>query len=144
VIEFNWEDIKALGQSYPARLIGNKNLISSASALKQPDSEAELIIIFRSRLGRIFRGGLVFIAGLLVTALSALIPVIHFILVPLCLIVTLVATLFAGMNAKLIAGGQGTCPYCTAKVRIFQRRWTAAFIDRCEACSKQFEVRSLN
>lgn len=79
---------------------------------------------------------------LLLTALSAFLPLIHFVLVPTLFIVTIVVILSALKRRKFIDSGSGTCPACDASFHIRRRRFSLPFADVCGQCGRQVIIRN--
>ena len=105
-------------------------------------SEGKLTIIIPTRAQRIGKAmGLGFLM-LLVTALSALIPMVHFIAVPMFLLITIGVVISCLRSSEIIEQGSGACPACKAPFRILKRRFRLPFSDVCEGCGRQVNVRA--
>ncbi|RIL05350.1 MAG: hypothetical protein DCC75_11780 [Proteobacteria bacterium] len=68
--------------------------------------------------------------------ISIFIPIAHFILVPLFLILALIMIPIAARSSQTILAGEGKCPYCQAHFRLFKRRYAFPISDICEGCSR--------
>lgn len=106
-------------------------------------AEGELEISTPSAGARLGRGALTFLAGLLATGVMALVPILHFVLVPIGAIMTVFLTRRAVKTTAYITGGSGTCPACSASVRIFPRKDEKVFTDICDGCKRALVVRQL-
>lgn len=80
--------------------------------------------------------------GVIVTTFLALIPALHFVLVPIGLVLTALMVLSAFRSRTQLLGGSGPCPYCNHTLTIFPRRATFPFHDVCEQCRRQVTVES--
>lgn len=89
---------------------------------------------------RFFRSGLALVGCLFLTLLMIGVPLLHFILVPAGLIISLVVGGRVFSRKELIAGGRGPCPKCQAAVVIFKRSLKLPFQECCEHCRKEFTV----
>lgn len=76
----------------------------------------------------------------LVTCLSALIPIAHFVLVPGMVVVTLIFTVKRFLNRAIIEGGEGVCPHCATPFRVFRRGVTRQYSDVCEGCKREVTI----
>ena len=76
----------------------------------------------------------------IITAVTALIPILHFIIVPLMLILTFIIVAASLRKSKIIESGAGTCPYCNAPFRVCTRRLKVPFGDVCESCHRRVVV----
>ncbi len=77
----------------------------------------------------------------IVTVLSAFLPLVHFVAVPLLLITTVLVVCSALKSREFIDGGTGTCPACNAAFHIRRRRKSLPFTDVCGQCGRQVIVR---
>ncbi len=68
------------------------------------------------------------------TLLSAVIPGLHFILVPLGLIVTIVMSVKTFSQASKIIDGSGTCPKCKKGFRLEPGNAIFPYKDTCSNC----------
>ena len=75
--------------------------------------------------------------GLLITLFSVAIPLLHFILVPLGLILTVVLVNMTFRKKEIIAGGHGKCAFCNADIEFVRRGAKFPFLERCGACSRE-------
>jgi len=82
------------------------------------------------------------VAVLLLTALSVFIPILHFVLVPLGLITTLLVALRIFATPKIILSGEGICGACSGKIHIRKRRFGLPFDDVCENCHRAVTIKS--
>jgi len=105
-----------------------------------PDAVIELEVSSLALMERMVRTGGLVLAMLLATAVSALIPIIDFIAVPLMLIATVIVGISSLNRTKVIKGGAGKCPHCDSPFRIYPRRYTLPFTDVCEHCHRQVSI----
>lgn len=83
-----------------------------------------------------FRGGLVLIASIF----CILIPLLHFIVVPLGLLLSFIIFSNVYRTDKVILHGDGKCPACGADFRILARKFSENFSDVCEKCQRQVKI----
>jgi hypothetical protein len=87
----------------------------------------------KDRLKRAFKFlGIFWGAGLA----AAFIPLLHFVLVPLLLIIGLVASLTAYSATSVILGGGGPCPECGANLPIARMANKPPLTDLCTQCRR--------
>ncbi|MBX7137376.1 MAG: hypothetical protein K1X83_05280 [Oligoflexia bacterium] len=79
---------------------------------------------------------------LLITAASALIPIVHLIVTPLLLVITVVSAFIPAGSSAMVLSGAGSCPACGAAFRVMARRYTQNFSDVCESCHREITVQS--
>lgn len=89
---------------------------------------------------RILKAGLLSVALLVVTALTALVPILHFILVPVALLLTLVVAAYVFSGKQILRSGEGTCPGCGETFKIFKRKYQLPFSDVCETCLRRVTI----
>jgi len=92
---------------------------------------------------RFKRGIMVLALGLPLTAASVFVPVLHFFLVPLGLIITISISRARFKTEAVILSGSGACPACNATFRIMKRRSVFPFNDICEKCSRNVVIEIL-
>lgn len=102
--------------------------------------DGELEIVEFSSRQRFFRTFWRATIGLLISALLVLVPILHFILVPLGVLLTTLVALSSFRVSKEIAQGRGFCPYCHGPFNIFRRAYRLPFTDICEHCHRQVVV----
>lgn len=78
--------------------------------------------------------------GLFISAILVGIPILHFLLVPIGLIVTAVIVQHALNRTEIISGGEGPCPFCGSSMSFVQRRVKFPFLERCSECSRESTV----
>lgn len=89
------------------------------------------------RLGRaILRGGI----GLALTIVAIFIPIAHFVLVPLGLLVSVLLVISAMNQSGVIESGTATCPSCNATISIYRRSKKFPFTDICESCHRSVTI----
>jgi len=79
---------------------------------------------------------------LLATMFCILIPLLHFVIVPIGLVVTAMVFSRAFAMKKIILHGEGICPACKAEFRILARKYSENFSDVCERCQRQVRISS--
>lgn len=89
---------------------------------------------------RIGKALLCLFVGLVVTAFSILVPLLHFILVPVFLMFTIVATIMAGASGERITSAYGNCPGCSKQFQIHARAPRFPFQDVCDHCHRAVTV----
>lgn len=82
----------------------------------------------------------VFVIGFLLSAASVVVPILHFLLVPLGLIITILLTKNRLNTEAIITSGAGTCPACQAPFQIMKRKFHFPFTDICEKCSRTINI----
>lgn len=80
------------------------------------------------------------LAALVVTGVTVAIPLVHFISVPIGLIVTVIITAKAFGQESVIEGGEARCPYCGAAISLVRRPERYPFLERCGECSREATV----
>jgi len=90
---------------------------------------------------RITRAIIAGVIGIVISAALVLIPILHFFLVPIGLIITFAIVSRRLKTDRVIISGEGTCPACAAPFHILKRGYKLPFTDVCEKCSRQVQVR---
>lgn len=90
-----------------------------------------------SRLVKAFCMGLV---GLFVTLLCVAVPLLHLVLVPLGLLMTVMLVISSCKQVECITGGEGVCPYCHKPLTIVRRKMKFPFFERCDSCSRESSI----
>lgn len=123
---------------------GARDMIQKASLRGDdvPDAPLELTIVEIGLAKRLARSFGLLILLLIITAVTALIPILHFVIVPVMLILTFIVIASSLRKSKIIESGVGACPYCKAPFRVFTRRLRLPFSDVCETCHRQVIVTS--
>ena len=73
-------------------------------------------------------------------AVSVLIPVAHFVLVPALFVAGPIAAYSRFRQASAVAGGEGPCPSCGAKLPIAAARDEWPLFELCEACRASIRI----
>jgi len=89
---------------------------------------------------RIRRTFATFGIGFLITILSVLIPVAHFILVPLGFIATPVIAFLTYRRTENIVSGTAPCPKCQAQIQIQKRAVAWPVNETCQGCSRALSI----
>ena len=116
-------------ESFEIRILGN-----------DVESSATISVKHFSFGMRVFRAIRVGILLLIVTLLMILIPILHFVLVPVGLIFTFIFFSATYKVKSIILGGQGDCPYCNGKLSIHKRSMAFPFEDICDQCGRQVKI----
>ncbi len=103
-------------------------------------SRFELNITELSPAQRFTKAAIVGTSMLIITGLSVLIPLLHFILPPIFLALGIWLTVRAARIKRMIGESEGVCPACQAKFRIFPRALALPFRDVCEGCRREVLV----
>ena len=99
------------------------------------------VLTSRQRYTRaLVRGGL----SLIISVALIVVPVLHFVLFPLGLVITFLIVASSLRQSSFIAHGTGPCPYCGAEFRIFKRGEKYPFSDVCEKCRRQVTIDRAN
>ena len=96
-----------------------------------------------SRSEKFYRSVKIGSFGLLFTCVSVLIPVAHFLLVPLGLLTTMFLTLFSLKQTDCIVGGEATCPHCHLALLIEKQPLRWPIIQGCSGCSRSLHMTPL-
>ncbi len=75
-----------------------------------------------------------------VAIISVLVPIAHFILVPLFFLVGLIAPIFAYFRESIVLGGIGTCPICEEPFEIVRSLDIWPLTDICSHCHNHVTV----
>lgn len=103
-------------------------------------SSGKAIIKTFSRSERIRRAIRVAIIGLVISTLCAFIPILHFFLLPLGLLVSLVCMVWIFKQRALVLIGIGVCPCCGTEFHILRQSAKWPLIDVCEGCGRELQV----
>ncbi|PIU00955.1 MAG: hypothetical protein COT74_00130 [Bdellovibrionales bacterium CG10_big_fil_rev_8_21_14_0_10_45_34] len=77
---------------------------------------------------------------LLATAGFAFVPILHFLLVPLGLLTTIIVGIFSYRQAAKVRGGLGTCPSCDKPFVIAESPPQFPLIDLCTECQQRVQI----
>lgn len=86
------------------------------------------------------RALIVFLIGISLSTVSVVVPILHFLLVPLGLVITILLTKNRLKTESIITSGTGTCPACQAPFQIMKRKYHFPFTDVCEKCSRIINI----
>ena len=87
----------------------------------------------RARAWRALR---VFLGVNMLAALSVLIPILHFFLVPMLVLLSVLLASFTYARRERIRGGRGVCPLCGEIFPLFSGASRWPIHDRCTACGR--------
>jgi hypothetical protein len=97
-----------------------------------------------SEQGRVKRAWLMALKCLGITALCVLIPVAHFILVPLgLLVVTPIMTVYTFRVKTKILSATVTCPACQKPLNVLASQEQYPIYENCSSCHRQITLTSL-
>ncbi len=99
-------------------------------------SSGEIMIQRWGKGQRVFRAIRLAIVMGIITVVVALVPIAHFVLVPLALLIGVVMTIRALYQKEVIRGGLGTCPACGKGFEIFSGAAKWPIQDRCTECQR--------
>ena len=108
---------------------------------KEQSGSGEIAVSTPAASQRIGKAVLLGSVMLLATVLSAFIPMVHFVAVPLLFVSTILVVVFSLQSREYIDSGTGSCPACNALFRIRRRRFSLPFSDVCSQCGRQVMVR---
>ena len=77
---------------------------------------------------------------LVITGVSAAIPVLHFFLVPIFFLIGVICTSFSYGRKQIILGGIGVCPLCEEEFSFATGGGGLPFGDTCTACGRMVEI----
>lgn len=125
-----FEALKSQGQVVAVRILGQPDKVSKGEAVVRQWTPKE----------RMMRSLKAFAIWFAIAALSIAIPILHFILVPLFLIVSFVMAAVVYAHASMVLGGAGTCPYCGAELEIVKKPDSWPLDDVCAKCSRHVAI----
>ena len=128
-MELDIEALRSKGKSQPITFIGHDHNTTGEAIVEELGEGA--------RLWRSVRTGLLW---LFITAFAVCIPILHFVLVPISLVVTCIVTVTAFGTKRVVLGGVGKCPYCDKDFHIFKRPYKFPILDVCEYCGRQVQI----
>lgn len=110
--------------------------------LGKPDkrSEGRVRIQRWSTAQRTSRAGKTFLIWFAVALLSVAIPLLHFFLVPLFLLIAVVLSAFAYAQESAVLGGEAICPFCGKPFPIAKTRDRWPLDDICTQCSRHVSI----
>jgi len=117
-----------------------ENIIEVELRSADKTSSGQVNVILFSKRDRVWRGSIRGIIGLSATILSVFIPVAHFLLVPLGLVLTPIIATSSYRTKVLILSGSGLCPGCGANFNITWRKAIFPFTDVCDKCVRLVTV----
>jgi hypothetical protein len=78
----------------------------------RPPTEAHLVVDRLSLHGRLARGATVLAAGLAVAVIALPIPLVHLVLVPAALLLSIPMGILRLRQREIFRSAEGTCPFC--------------------------------
>lgn len=128
-MEMNLSVIRQYGEEVAVELEGENN-----------SSQGTVIIETYSKAKRFTRFILSVLICLTLIVVSAVIPILHFVLIPLSIIISPFIIIMLSSSKDSIKGGKGTCPFCKADFSIYSRSNKFPFYDICSACGRQVRI----
>jgi hypothetical protein len=124
------DSIKTMGKRVPVRLTGKPNHIATGEVYVRAWSSSD----------RTKRAIKTFCVWLAVAVLSVAVPILHFFLVPLFFVLAVIMAGVTYAQTSVVLGGEGTCPFCGAKLDIVKKsnRWPLDEV--CDRCKRHVSV----
>ncbi len=104
-------------------------------------SQAEIVVLTYSMVKRVIRTAGTFFGWIAVALLSLAVPIVHFVLVPTFLVIALWHSMLRMRTKAMVSEGWGTCPECGARFTISAKPLQAPFVETCDGCQRELEVR---
>jgi hypothetical protein len=110
--------------------------------LKFKDSvtQGEITLVNNSPSERLAKALKIFFYSILATVISIFIPILHFVLVPLFLLISIAIPLFIYYKKSYIKGGTGTCPNCYADIKIKPTSNNFPIHEICTGCNQYVNI----
>lgn len=89
---------------------------------------------------RMMRGGKLLGGAWFAAALSILVPVLHFVLVPLFLLLGPLLFYIAYQQEESVIGGQVPCPACAQPVKVSGGKLKWPIFDHCSSCQTRVRI----
>ena len=119
---------------------GGGLVIPVVSAIREKRASGEAMLERWSARQRFWRAARMFAVMVLLTVASALVPILHFVLVPLFVILTLVLPSVAYAKSQRIRGGIAMCPECHHHFPLMAGVSRLPFQDHCTACQRTLTI----
>lgn len=103
-------------------------------------SEGVCFVEILSPRRRLYKAIKVFLIWFLLGIASVAIPILHFLTVPIFLLLAVVLSSWSYSVRSIVTGGRGTCPYCHAPFTIVKSRETWPLADQCSECYRQVTI----
>lgn len=104
----------------------------------------ELNRISLSKKQRVLSSLKIAFIGFLFSLLVALVPIVHFFLVPIGVILTVFLAYSSYKVKNYIAEGTCICPACSGVIKIYHRAEQLPFDDVCESCHRKVVIEEKN
>jgi hypothetical protein len=117
------------GESMKVIVVGNNQ--------KEP---GEVYVQTWSNARRSWRAIRVFLLCWTLAAISILIPILHFVLVPLFFFLGLIAPFFVVRRESVVLGGIGSCPFCAKRFAILQSANDWPLHSVCDSCHRHVRI----
>lgn len=114
--------------------------ISALIVAAEKHEDAKVYLLEWTQKQRLFRAvkALFIFWGLAIV--SILIPLLHFILVPLFFLIGLIVPFFTYSKTTTILGGVGKCPFCSKKFDITATNNSWPLNDLCTHCRRHLQI----
>ncbi|MBN8550439.1 MAG: hypothetical protein J0M12_14085 [Deltaproteobacteria bacterium] len=116
--------------------------VTNVRILGKPDKESSGTVHIKhwTPQERLLRALKTFAIWFFIALLSVFIPILHFVLVPLALLLAFIFSFMAYGQSSVVLGGSGSCPFCSARLDIVRKpdRWPLD--DICSSCSRHVRI----
>lgn len=85
-----------------------------------------------------------FIIGMFVSLLFIVVPILHFFIVPLGVLATIIFTIHTYRAKEFLGTGSFICPACGKTINIYRRALKLPFDDVCEGCHRRVVIKVAN
>ena len=120
----------------------NVSIRDRSDSSKSLDTEIQVVSL--SVVQRLLSGAITLVTCWIVAAVCILIPVLHFVLVPLAIIVGVVA-FFVRFNLKEMREASRTkCPVCSNELHLEKSAFNWPMIETCKSCGSRLTISKTN
>jgi hypothetical protein len=119
---------------------GNGLILPVRVLVTNKQASGEVMVERWTGAQRLWRTAKVLLSMTVVTVASAFVPILHFVLVPLFLVITLVSTSVTYAKRKRIRGGIATCPLCGKRFTLMFGAARLPFQDHCTECNRTVTI----
>lgn len=114
---------------------GNERIRSAAVSTIDGRASTGQFVIRQLNTGDRVKAGLGWLGvSWLIAIVCIALPVIHFVLVPLFLLLGPVGFLYGYRSSERIESGTGSCPACSAAIAFPRGRYLSSYKDTCPKC----------
>jgi len=104
------------------------------------EQRIEVEIIHLNTKARVVKSIQLFLGFLFLAALSILVPVMHFVLVPTLLLLAMILPFLNMKNDKALTAQNISCPKCKAKIHFKTKSFSNEVKNFCVACHTQVKI----